>query len=303
MAIVVSSPEHSFVNFTPSEVSTCNDSTEVCLPVASLEDLNFMLLATGDTTNLLTNNTGGLAYIVSICRTCEDEISCNYFNRIMWGISGEVEGNKTGIVNTETIDSTDFDALAEGDCFKLCLFKVEWPNGDTIPSNLCNTQPSLTVTNIGCSQCFVKQTDICYTTLVKYRSSEDSMGFTYTGNTDLDLFFNKIRLPMYLKQPQYQSSRNVYRKSNGDLVKLSSTMSELWQVDTDYLTKDLHKKLAIALEHDSLYLSNDNSGAEGFYLFEDVYDVKWQDFLDMDTAKASFKIKTTPFNISNSNCS
>ena len=304
MATNISSPNNSFVNFNVDQYGqSCVPDLTVCLPVSAISDVNFQVIATGDAgdlNNLETSN-GGIGYVVAVCKTCEANALdvCNYIARLTFKM-GNSEIERIGFIE-EFSGSDAFNDLNDEECFYLCLYKVTWDLGDEMPS-LCGATPGLTITYISCSNCFIKQEDTCKTSLIKYRSNEDSMGFRYGGN-NLANVYNIIRLPMYLKQPQYSSTRNVYRKSDGTLVKLSAIMTEVWIADTDYLTKDIHKKLAIALEHDSVHIVSEDSDFDGFVMFEDSYDINYQDFLDYPTARAKFKLKTTPLDLTNSNCS
>ncbi len=304
MAINISSPNNSFVSFNVDQYGqSCVPEKTVCLPVSIMTDVNFQLIATGDEGDLnnLETPLGGIGYVVAVCKTCgtNSEDVCNYLAQLSFKM-GNNETERIGFI--EEYNSSDtFDNLNDGECFHLCLYKVTWTLGEAMPS-LCAPSEGLTITYVSCSGCFIKQEDTCKTSLIKYRSNEDSMGFRY-GSANLANVYNIIRLPIYMKQPQYSSTRNVYRKSDGTLVKLSAIMTEVWMGDTDYLTKDIHKKLAIALEHDSVHIVNDDSNFNGFVMFEDSYDINWNDFLDYPTSRAKFKLKTTPLDLTNSNCS
>lgn len=113
-------------------------------------------------------------------------------------------------------------------------------------------------------------------------------------------FKNKIRLPFYLRQPQFPSERNVFRKSDGSVKVLSNVIRKTYQGLTDMMDENLHQRLRIALAHDTVTITNAN------YLYDIVedgdYQIGWIDFIDFPLAPATFQVQITPFNVSNDNC-
>ncbi len=306
MAINITTPDHSFVRFGDSINESCTEPQHICLPVTQLNDINFQVIVTSDDVGdytKLESSTGGLAYIVSVCRSCQSNADeqCNYWKKIEF-VSTGLDIYAIGTIGGDTHSTATFDAMADGDCFSLCLYKVTWTGGGTMP-NLCTPTPGLVITYVNCSNCFTKQEDDCFTSLISYRSNEDSMGFLYTGNSNLTSFRNKIRLPMFLSQPQFPKKEEVYVKSDGTRVRLSAQLGKEYKAETDYMMEHLHEKLAIALAHDSLLIENPDAGVNTTFICEGNTDIKWLDFLNYRAAKAEFKVRQTPYNLVNSNCS
>lgn len=113
-------------------------------------------------------------------------------------------------------------------------------------------------------------------------------------------FHNRIRLPFYIRQPQYPTERNVFRKADGSSQVLSSVVRNTYQGITDYLPEDWHKKLIIALAHDTVNIENERYLTN--IVLDSDYSIEWQEFKDYPVAQAKFTVQVTPFNASNSNC-
>lgn len=113
-------------------------------------------------------------------------------------------------------------------------------------------------------------------------------------------FLNRVRLPFYLRQPQFPQERNVFRGSNGVTRVLSAVVRKTYQGVTDHMTEDLHQKLAIALAHDTVNIEGERY-AGGVSLDSD-YSLEHIDFLDYPLAPASFSVQVTPFDEANDNC-
>lgn len=113
-------------------------------------------------------------------------------------------------------------------------------------------------------------------------------------------FLNRIRLPFYLRQPQFPTSRNVFTKADGTAKVLSIEIQNTYQGVTDSMGKEFHRKLVVALSHDTVNIEGDRlvSGV----VLDGEYDISWQDFLDNPMAPAGFQIRVTPFDETNDNC-
>lgn len=144
------------------------------------------------------------------------------------------------------------------------------------------------------SNCFIKRCDDCFTSILEYVNDEDYAGFAYC-NID---FSNRVRLPFYLSKPKMAEDRGVYRKSNG-LIKLTkSLLTKEYQVQTDFMTEQMHDSLCVALAHDSVNVYS--SSYSGSVSKSSEYNLPWDD--DMCIAQADFKVAVTPFAIRNNNC-
>jgi len=186
--------------------------------------------------------------------------------------------------------------------------------GLTITSSVGQNFVLSVVNNSGlvgyCSNCFCPiDSDYCYTTRVKYYCDEvDSLSFTY-GSLDvsgnyLPAFKNVIRLPFYLAFPQFPEESEVYRRSSGNYQKISSLMECTYEVATDYMPKEWHKCLAVALAHDHIQLVSSLSGLSDDIevQLEEKYQIDWiKARPQIAVAPAAFKVKIMPFNNYNSN--
>lgn len=89
-----------------------------------------------------------------------------------------------------------------------------------------------------------------HTLRVTYMCEGGEFGFAYTSTKVL----NRVRLPILLKNPQYPQEDSIYKKFSGRRVVLGATIDKEWQLETDYLSDELHSKLLVALSHDGLWI-------------------------------------------------
>lgn len=113
-------------------------------------------------------------------------------------------------------------------------------------------------------------------------------------------FLNRIRLPLYLKTPQFPVEANRFRMSDGTSKTLSVTIRKNYSLVTDYMGELSHQRLVIALNHDNVSIEGDRY--VGGVSVDGEYEIGWPDFLDYPIAPASVKIQVTPFDFTNSNC-
>lgn len=113
-------------------------------------------------------------------------------------------------------------------------------------------------------------------------------------------FQNRIRLPFKITRPQFPSERNVFRKANGAFKTLSAIVRKTMEGETDWMGENLHARLKIAMEHDTVNIEGDKY--LGGISPDGDYEIEWQEFLDYPLAKAKFKVNVTPFAASNHNC-
>lgn len=110
----------------------------------------------------------------------------------------------------------------------------------------------------------------------------------------------RIRLPFYLKQPQFPVESTVFRKSNGESKVLSLVMRNTYQGETDQMSKELLERLAVALAHDTVSIEGDAIFSN--VTLEGSLQIEWVDFLDYQKGKGTFTVNVTPYDVSNSNC-
>lgn len=198
------------------------------------------------------------------------------------------------------VDNKFVDGLACDECFYIQIIKTVTGCNEDFPE--FGTPFTYTSTIAGCLGCFKKICDPCHTTLLEYYNNENAFGFYYKTTGNAALISNRIRLPFYLRQPLFPTTRNVFTLSNGSKKKLSARVEKEWSAITDYMPKEWHEKLAIALEHDSVSMVNVNANINSEVMMESNYDIDWQAFLDNPLAQASFKVKQIPYNNINTNC-
>ena len=151
--------------------------------------------------------------------------------------------------------------------------------------------------------------DGCFTSLIKYRCNENSFGFAYYalsgGSNVLASFYNQVRLPIFIHNPQTKSDKEVYRRSDGNYVKLKAWMEKQHEMETDWLPDFWHDCLHVAIEHDDFEIYNDVSAAWVQYSFKDGdYEREWKNEpgINLNNCKATFKLNEMPFNNFNTNC-
>lgn len=113
-------------------------------------------------------------------------------------------------------------------------------------------------------------------------------------------FKNRIRLPFYIRQPQFPIERNVFRKANGETKVLSVEIRKTYKGITDWLSESIHQKLVVALSHDNVTIEGDRY--LGGVVLSGEYQINYQEFLDYPKGQASFELEVTPFAESNDNC-
>lgn len=153
--------------------------------------------------------------------------------------------------------------------------------------------------------CLERICDPCWTSKISYRCDENSFDFIYSQDIASHVhFYNIIRLPFYLTEPQYPIKRNVFVKSNGSRKKLSSRIENSYELVVDYMPKSWHEKLIVALEHDTVLITNTNSEmVNQEFTQEKEYKIDWERFMNYPTAPAKGQLMLTPYFNVNSNCS
>lgn len=113
-------------------------------------------------------------------------------------------------------------------------------------------------------------------------------------------FYNRVRLPFYITQPQFTVDEEVYVKANGTRRILRSIVSKEWQAKTDYIPAEWHERFAIALRHDSVQVEGHN--VQAGIRINGSYEIEWQEFLDYPVAPAKFKALQEAFVARNTRC-
>lgn len=111
---------------------------------------------------------------------------------------------------------------------------------------------------------------------------------------------NRIRLPLYIKQPQFPTEANRFRLADGSTKTLSVVVRKTYELETDYLPEKMHQRLVIALNHDTV--SIEGTRYVGGVAVDGDYNIEYPDFLDYPLGKASARLQVTPFDVTNDNC-
>lgn len=111
---------------------------------------------------------------------------------------------------------------------------------------------------------------------------------------------NRVRLPFYITQPQFPTTREVFTNSQGVTKVYSAVIRKTLQGKTDHLPKEWHEKLVIALNHKQVTIEGSNY-VTGVAMDSD-YEIDWDDFLDNPLAMANFTVSSTPFRAVSDNC-
>jgi hypothetical protein len=209
-------------------------------------------------------------------------------------VIGEVQYNVTGVTaNIELIADTIYcvsynfegsnllDNVNIGECFNILIsFEVD--------------EVRFTATSV---QCLQRIPDICFTSKISYSNIEDAFGFIYQTNQ-----VNKIRLPIYFKNPQPQNDQKVYVRSDGTRKKLYARLSKKWLGLVDMTTEEVHQKLVVALSHDNITFVTDNLYSLEC-TFEDEYNQDFPDVMQgINVWTSNFSVMETPFDEVNNNC-
>lgn len=184
-------------------------------------------------------------------------------------------------VGTRYLSLTDDleDVFYKGDCFRLRL-TIEGNTTDMYYSNLLKYMGE----------------DDKDTSLLEYRCNESQFDFLYNAAPD---YYNKVRLPIRIFNPQFPQADKVYIKSNGERSVQFSKIDKEWKLETEYLTAELHEKIIVALAHDTIIIDGESvtKSAE--------YEISWDDYVEYDCSgklsKATCKVQQNR-TLRNSNC-
>ncbi len=302
-------PEHSFVTFDSTPESTCAYDRTVCYPVISMDDVQFQMTIDVAQTGCYGNFpspilgdgvTSGTQIYICASEDCNipTEIATapdflNYVAKLDTWYNvplSDIWVNDT--INWNDLENYISATYTYGQCFKLLLCKRE-PEGS--PGEWIDTV-------LGCSDdCFTWIQDECFTTTIQYRSNNDELCFYYSQSPS---WVNSIRLPMYLRSPQYPSTQQGYQLSDGTFKKLSERIQEEWELEVGWMNAKKHKALKFALAHDTVILHDVVSNFAGQVYAGTNYDIKWESKTrPYPLAKATTKVNRTINNCSvNSNC-
>lgn len=183
--------------------------------------------------------------------------------------------------------------LSDGDCIQLMF--------------VCGTIEAELAVYVS-NQCFKKVNDKCLTSKLTYVNTSNAFGFVYRSYgtfPNIAVTANRIRLPLYFKEPMINSDKTVYVRSDGSRQLLSARLAKKYKGYIDEVPEETHQNLVVALNHDGVYFATENStDLAGMQVrFEDEYNNNFPEIMqNVNIWSADFTIFETPFNNFNSNC-
>jgi hypothetical protein len=275
--------QNSFVRFNEQEFITDNDCgvvVDTCLPICTITDLRFQFLVVSDDypteADLVTAlqirriTSSGATTITSVGK---DSLSL---------------GSNAYVIFLEFSTSTLLSSLSDGDCFQIQLNFLR----DEPPAYLSTT--SIT--------CFKYSVDKCFTSRITYTNNEDAFGFYYNIPSTPN-WINAIRLPMYAVNPAFDIEQKTYVRSNGVRTKVFARLAKKYKFVTDFLPEEIHQKLVVALNHDTVNLQVSSNEYALQCTFENEYNQDFPSIMQgMNVWPADFQVYETPFNEINNNC-
>jgi hypothetical protein len=295
----VSISDNSFLT-TGGEHSDCGNEDCFCLPVAYQTDIQTQITIDAydinwnpnDLLAMLQDNDSTLFYLTP-CEDCDSvpnplTPTADLPITLDWERLNDTDSIL--IAKLVSNNTTIFNNWAYNSSFRMCLVRRDYSN---YPTEWDDT--SLSCSNV----CFKRIYSTCYTTLVKYYNDEDAFCF-YAKDT----YYEQIRLPLHLKSMQPERKTKGYQKSNGEMVKLSDRITKSYLLKIDYMPEQMHNKLAIALAHDNVLLTDDvklfNDTA---IISQDDYKINWSDNDNISLGNAETKVYLQSNSCSNnSNC-
>lgn len=246
----------------------CVPNPALCLPIRDLNDIRFQMFAhtLSATPAVVFPRRDFIAYPVPLDVACDEatfkggvipDLTVRPLRATVTHITDKTGAVAVGSFKqvTADIDFEDFPifnghTIQVGECFKFMIYEL-WTQS-TNPNNIMSS------TYLGCSNCFVRVEADCYVSQLQYDNNENNYDFYYDKEgTDLNNP-NRVVLPFYLHSPQLTSEESSYLKSDGTYIKLSERIQEVVQLETDNIPMDWHRKLKIALSHDSVLIFNAN---------------------------------------------
>lgn len=168
MALRIISPRNSFVQFEESDVlSGCGfDDVSVCLPVFDDNDIAFQFVIEADDegeANALCDLTNDQIHI-GIVESCDENFLLEFSGKSSRRrISPtEVLYMWSGLPGFQTV-------ISVGECFRIKISTSQY--GEEYEA---------------CSNCFIRISDPCWTSVVDYSADNNSFGFNYCGGSDIN---------------------------------------------------------------------------------------------------------------------
>ena len=106
-------------------------------------------------------------------------------------------------------------------------------------------------------------------------------------------------LPIIINKPQYAQNDKVYEKTSGEQVVLYSNITKEYSGQTDYISEEMHEKIAIALSCDNVLINGERLTKS------EKYEIDWDNYMEGECgkklARATFKMKANVTS-RNTNC-
>ncbi len=294
--------------YAPLGVEDCNLPKQVCLPVYSKNDIQFQFLITCTTTaedTAIRNGASGVegpqllftlgAY--TDCLNFQEQLAPPERHATLHIYPLGAPGSMQFLA---TVNSWPIDKIATylpGQCIFLNVLMED------------ATDLISRFSVLGCTGCLQKIADPCFTSVIKYRNNEDAFYLTYNTvgfNAVDEAFYNTVRLPFYLHSLQLPTEEKTYTKSDGSKLQLYARMDREYSATVDYLQKEHHLMLAIALRHDILLITsiNENGIEDSEFVLSEAYQLQWPAMPRYALAQASFKVmQSDPVQLTNNYCS
>ena len=258
----------------------CGIQKDFCLPIYEVGDVAFQTqIVSSEVINSVTMYkipNGGSSVIVA-------DVTTNIVT------NGTQNGVPIYNIWFSFLSSDLLDNIYDGDCFQLAF--------------ACGvSEPSFFISN----QCFKKVNDKCLSTKLEYINTSNAFGFVYRAFgtfPNIAVTSNKIRLPLYFKEPNISSDKTVYVRPDGSRQLLSARLAKRYKGYVDEVPEEVHQNLVIALNHDGIYFTPENFTTQIQARFEDEYNNNYPEIMqNVNIWSSDFTIFETPFNNFNSNC-
>lgn len=142
--------------------------------------------------------------------------------------------------------------------------------------------------------------DGCNTMVIKATNNGSGLGIPYAT---FPANFTQFRIGAILRNPQNTAEREIYVDSGGRHIKVWSQVARIVDLETDYLTDNIHEGIVMCLEHDKLEIRQFSEAKFTEYsAFEDYKRTDIKVRPEYQFRKAIGKLKVTPYDKTNSFC-
>lgn len=174
---------------------------------------------------------------------------------------------------------------------------------DPTPETYTPAQTLALSNQLAISNCLVYVENTCFTRVVKYKGHENIFGFNYEISIPYGDFYNQVRLPVFIDNPQPVIDENYFLLSDGSKKVLAARYEKEYDGHTEYFDEADHFRFLAAMKHD-VFMMGETVALLEEYTAEGKYDIGWINLPGprIGNAPASFKCRPTPYAQFNSNC-